>query len=178
MSRPSLLTLVREDVATALARDPAARSRAEVALTYPGVHALVAHRLAHRLWPRHRLLARLVQAGSRVLTGTDIHPAAELGRRVFIDHAIGLVVGETTRIGDDVTVFHGVTLGGRGSGPGRRHPVVGDRVLLGAGATVLGAITVGSDARVGAGSVVLDDVPAGATVVGSPARVVRRSDPA
>ncbi len=168
-----MLERLAEDLTAALERDPAARTRLEVALTYPGVHALWAHRVAHCLHPRHPLLARVVAAASRVLTGVDIHPAATFGRRVFIDHAVGVVIGETAVVGDDVTIFHGVTLGGLGHTPGRRHPAVGDRVLIGAGATLLGPITVGDDARVGANSVVLGDVPPGATVVGSPARVVR-----
>jgi serine O-acetyltransferase len=168
-----MLDRLVEDLSAALERDPAARTRLEVALTYPGVHALWAHRVAHCLHPRHPLLARVVAAAARALTGVDIHPAAEIGRRVFIDHAVGVVIGETAVVGDDVTLFHGVTLGGLGHTSGRRHPVVGARVLIGAGATLLGPITVGDDARVGANSVVLEDVPAGATVVGSPARVVR-----
>ena len=168
-----MLARLTEDLTAALDRDPAARSRLEVALTYPGVHALWAHRVAHCLHPRRPLLARVVASAARVLTGVDIHPGASLGRRVFIDHAIGVVIGETAVVGDDVTLFHGVTLGGLGHTPGRRHPVVGDRVLIGAGATLLGPITVGDDARVGANSVVLTNVPPGATVVGSPARVVR-----
>lgn len=172
-----MLQLFAEDLSAALERDPAARSRLEVALTYPGVHALWAHRVAHGLHPRHPLLARVVAAAARVLTGVDIHPAAAIGRRVFIDHAVGVVIGETALVGDDVTLFHGVTLGGLGRTPGRRHPVVGERVLIGAGATLLGPITVGDDARIGANSVVLADVPAGATAVGSPARVVRTSPP-
>ncbi len=172
-----MLARLAEDLTAATERDPAARSRLEVALTYPGVHALWAHRFAHCLHPRHPLLARIVSSAARVLTGVDIHPAASLGRRVFIDHAVGVVIGETAVIGDDATLFHGVTLGGLGHTPGRRHPVVGDRVLIGAGATLLGPIIVGDDARVGANSVVLADVPAGATVVGSPARVVRSAPP-
>ncbi|HET8989644.1 MAG TPA: serine O-acetyltransferase [Acidimicrobiales bacterium] len=172
-----MLRRLDEDLTAALERDPAARSRLEVALTYPGVHALWAHRVAHTLHPRHPLLARVLAAVARVLTGVDIHPAAEIGRRVFIDHAVGVVIGETAVVGDDATLFHGVTLGGLGRTAGRRHPVVGARVLIGAGATLLGPITVGDDALIGANSVVLADVPAGATAVGSPARVVRTAPP-
>ncbi|TNM69357.1 serine O-acetyltransferase [Streptomyces sp. NP160] len=171
---------VREDVDAVLLRDPAAHSRLEVVLTSPGLHALWAHRVAHALWRRGgsgRLPARLLAHWARRRTGVEVHPAARLGRRIVIDHGMGVVVGETAVVGDDVLLYHGTTLGGRVSGlqgeqQGRRHPTVGDRVVLGAGATVLGAVRVGHDARVGAGAVVLVDVPDGATAVGVPARVL------
>ncbi|MEH3076613.1 MAG: DapH/DapD/GlmU-related protein [Quadrisphaera sp.] len=171
---------VREDVDAVLLRDPAAHSRLEVVLTSPGLHALWAHRAAHALWrrgPGGRLPARLLAHWARRRTGVEVHPAARLGRRIVIDHGMGVVIGETAVVGDDVLLYHGTTLGGRVSGlqgerQGRRHPTVGDRAVLGAGATVLGAVRVGDDARVGAGAVVLVDVPDGATAVGIPARVL------
>lgn len=168
---------VAEDIAVVLQRDPAARSRLEVLFAYPGLHAMWAHRTAHVLWGRGlRLPARVLATWARALTGVEIHPAATIGRRAFIDHGMGVVIGETAVIGDDVVLFHGVTLGGTRANPGRRHPKVGDGVVLGAGATVLGPVTVGSGARVGAGAVVLQDVPAGATAVGVPARVLTAED--
>lgn len=168
---------VAEDIAVVLQRDPAARSRLEVLFAYPGLHAMWAHRTAHVLWGRGlRLPARVLATWARALTGVEIHPAATIGRRAFIDHGMGVVIGETAVIGDDVVLFHGVTLGGTRANPGRRHPKVGDDVVLGAGATVLGPVTVGSGARVGAGAVVLQDVPAGATAVGVPARVLTAED--
>lgn len=165
-----------EDADVALTRDPAARTRLEVLLTYPGVHALWAHRVAHRWWQRGALLAaRLLAAWARRRTGIEIHPGAQVGRRVFIDHGMGVVVGETAVIGDDVTLFHGVTLGGTRTQAGRRHPQVGNRVTIGAGATVLGPIAIGDDARIGAGAVVLSDVAGGTTAVGIPARAIGES---
>lgn len=163
----------REQIACVMARDPAVRSAWEVLWCYPGVHALWLHRGAHALY-RSRLyfLARLVSSWSRLLTGIDIHPGAVIGPRVFIDHGTGVVIGETAVVGADVTMYQGVTLGGTGKEHGKRHPTVGDRVLLSAGAIVLGNITIGDDARVGAGTVLLRSVPAGATVVGVPGRVV------
>lgn len=173
---PSLRALFAEDARTALLKDPAARTSLEVVLTYPGVHALWAHRVANRMWRRGWLLpARILAAVARRHTGIEIHPAASIGRRLFIDHGMGVVVGETAVIGDDVTVFHGVTLGGTRAYAGRRHPHVGDRVVVGAGATVLGPIVVGDDARIGAGAVVLADVPARTTAVGVPARTIQSS---
>ena len=169
----SLRTLFAEDLRTALHKDPAARTRFEVGLTYPGVHALWAHRVANRLWRRGVLLAaRILAAWTRRHTGIEIHPAASIGRRVFIDHGMGVVIGETAVVGDDVTLFHAVTLGGTRAQAGRRHPHVGDRVVIGAGATVLGPIIIGDDARIGAGAVVLSDVPARTTAVGVPARTI------
>ncbi|NBO45900.1 MAG: serine O-acetyltransferase [Actinobacteria bacterium] len=171
--QPRLLTLLGEDVDVVLRKDPAARSRAEVALTYAGVHAVWLHRVAHRMWRRGWLLpARALAAWSRRHTGVEIHPAAVIGRRIFIDHGMGVVIGETALVGDDVTMFHGVSLGGTRAVSGRRHPHVGDRVVIGAGATVLGPIVIGDDSRIGAGAVVLADVPARTTAVGVPARII------
>jgi serine O-acetyltransferase len=170
--------VLREDLETARRRDPAARSKVEVALTYPGVHALWSHRVAHSLWIRGaRLPARVLSAGARVLTGVDIHPGAQLGRRLFIDHATGVVIGETAEVGEDVVIFHGVTLGGVSMSPGKRHPTVGSHVLLGAGAKVLGPVIVGDDAKIGANAVVTKDVPAGSVALGVPARVRPTSRP-
>ncbi|MFC7177655.1 serine O-acetyltransferase EpsC [Halosegnis marinus] len=164
---------LRDDVRTALDTDPAATSTAE-ALLYPGLHAVWLHvYLCGPLWGRgHRLLARFLSQVVRFLTGVEIHPGATLGRRVFVDHGIGVVVGETAEVGDDVNMYHGVTLGGRSSERTKRHPTVESGVTLGANATLVGAITVGEGATVGAGAVVVDDVPAGATVAGNPARRV------
>jgi serine O-acetyltransferase len=164
-----------EGIEAVRARDPAARSRLEVILCYPGLHAVALHRLAHRLWGwRLRLLARVVSHLSRMLTGIEIHPAARIGRRLVIDHGDGVVIGETAEIGDDVLMYHQVTLGGTSLAGGKRHPTIGDKVILGAGAKVLGPIVVGEGARVGANAVVLSDVPPGQTVVGIPARPVDR----
>ncbi|MDR1442666.1 MAG: serine O-acetyltransferase [Bifidobacteriaceae bacterium] len=166
---------VRDDLATAQRLDPAARTKTEVALAYPGVHALWAHRLTHRMWeePSLRLPARLISQFTRFLTGVEIHPGAVLGQRLFIDHGMGVVIGETAEVGDDVLLFHGVTLGGRSMAKGKRHPTVGDRVTVGTGAKVLGPITIGDDARIGANSVVVHDVPAAGVVVGVPGKVQR-----
>lgn len=165
------LRLLREDLETARRRDPAANSLVEVALTYPGVHALWSHRVAHSLWIRgHRLPARILSSTARVMTGVDIHPGAELGRRLFIDHAIGVVIGQTAEVGEDVVLFHGVTLGGVSMTPGKRHPTVGSHVMIGAGAKVLGPISVGDGSKIGANSVVTHDVPEGAVAIGVPAR--------
>jgi serine O-acetyltransferase len=161
---------LREDVQAARHRDPAARTNLEVALTYPGLHAVWSYRVAHRLWRRgHRLAARMVSQLTRTLTGIEIHPGATIGRRLFIDHGAGVVVGETAEIGDDVTLYHGVTLGGTIWRHVKRHPTVGDRVIIGAGATLLGPIRVGADSVVGAGAVVIRDAPAHSLVVGMPA---------
>lgn len=169
----SLGALLREDVDIVLKKDPAARSWLEVVLTYAGVHAIWLHRIAHRMWRRGwRLPARMIAAWARRHTGVEIHPAAVVGRRLFIDHGMGVVIGETALVGDDVTLFHGVTLGGTRAVLGRRHPHIGDRVVVGAGATVLGPIAIGDDARIGAGAVVLANVPARTTAVGVPARAV------
>lgn len=169
---PTLIQLCKEDLAAAINSDPAARNALEVALTYPGVHAVWAYRLAHLLFKKNfKLLARIVSSISRSYTGVDIHPGARLGRRLFIDHANGVVIGETTKIGTDCVLFHQVTLGGVSMSKGKRHPTLGDRVMVGAGAKVLGPIHVGSDARIAANAVVVRDVPAGCSAIGVPARV-------
>ncbi|MBS97183.1 MAG: serine O-acetyltransferase [Oceanospirillaceae bacterium] len=168
-----LLAAWREDVRCVFQRDPAARNWIEVLTTYPGVHAVLMHRLAHKLWRANwRFAARLIAYLMRLVTNVDIHPGAKIGARLFIDHGAGVVIGETAIVGDDVTLYHGVTLGGTSWNKGRRHPTLGDRVLVGAGAKVLGPITIASDARVGANSVVVQDVPEGGTVVGIPGRIV------
>ena len=177
LPEPGLFALLKEDVACVFQRDPAARSRFEVITTYPGVHAILLQRLAHRLWQAGlRYPARLLSWLARLLTNIDIHPGARLGRRFFIDHGAGVVIGETAEIGDDVTLYHGVTLGGTTWNKGKRHPTLGDGVVIGAGAKILGAITLGKGVRVGANSVVVKDVPADRTVVGIPGRVVLRQD--
>ena len=160
-----------EDIGCVFGRDPAVRSRIEVFFCYPGFHALLFYHVAHWLWESgFRLLGRFVSHVGRMVTGIEIHPGARIGRRFFIDHGMGVVIGETSVIGDDVTLYHHVTLGGVTWSPGKRHPTVGDGVVVGAGAQVLGPITVGRDARIGANAVVLKDVPPGATMVGIPAR--------
>jgi len=169
---------LRESVRTYRERDPAARSGIEVLLCYPGLHAQMWHRLAHPLWKAgFKLPARLVAHFSRFLTGVEIHPAARLGRRLVIDHGMGVVIGETAEIGDDVYIYHQVTLGGTSSLTGKRHPTVGNNVIIGAGAKVLGDILIGEGARIGANAVVTQPVTAGTTVVGVPARPVDRSRP-
>jgi serine O-acetyltransferase len=172
---PHLLSHIREDIATVLDRDPAARSRLEVFLCYSGLHAVWFHRVNHWLW-NHRffLMARLLSQVSRFLTGTEIHPGARLGRRLFIDHALSVVIGETAIVGDDVTLYQGVTLGGTGKEHGKRHPTLLDNVVVGSGAKILGNITVGSNCRIGAGSVVLRNVPDDSTVVGVPGHIIFR----
>lgn len=168
---------LREDVAAVLEKDPAARSRLEVLLCYPGVHALAMHRMAHLLWGAGlHTLARFVSQCARLLTGIEIHPGAAIGRRVFIDHGMGVVIGETTEIGDDVMVYHGVTLGGRSLAKGKRHPTIGNRVTVGAGAKVLGPLTIGDDSAIGANAVVTHDVPAESIATGIPAVVRHRSE--
>jgi serine O-acetyltransferase len=165
---------IRDDVRSVFDRDPAARNTLEVLLTYPGLHAVWAHRVAHRLWQwRIRLLARLLAQFTRWLTGIEIHPGAKLGDRFFIDHGMGVVIGETAEIGNDCTIYHGVTLGGTTWSKGKRHPTLGRNVVVGTGAKILGPITIGDNARVGSNSVVVKDVPPGATVVGIPGRVVK-----
>jgi serine O-acetyltransferase len=172
---------IRQHLDSVIARDPAARSRVEVLLTYPGVHILFFHRPAHWLW-RHgqRLLGRVVSQFGRGLTGIEIHPGASIGRRLFIDHGMGVVIGETAEIGDDVTLYHGVTLGGVAPSVNaaaqvdrKRHPTIANGAIIGAGAQVLGPITIGAHARVGANAVVVQDVPAGVAVVGIPAKAVQ-----
>ncbi|CAM3842064.1 serine O-acetyltransferase [Parendozoicomonas haliclonae] len=166
---------IREDVRSVLDRDPAARNTFEVLTNYPGVHALLMHRLAHALWCRDwKWVARIISSFSRWFTGIEIHPGATIGRRFFIDHGMGVVIGETAEIGDDVTLYQGVTLGGTSLNGGKRHPTLEDGVVCGAGAKVLGPFTVGKEAKVGSNAVVVKPVPAGATVVGIPGRIVRR----
>jgi len=177
-----MFSRLREDIRCVFDRDPAARTACEVLATYPGIHAVIAHRLAHRLWGwRLPFLARVVANIARLLTGIEIHPAARIGRRFFIDHGMGVVIGETAVIGDDCTLYHGVTLGGTSWQKGKRHPTLGRDVVVGAGAKVLGPIEVGDGARIGSNAVVVRSVPAGATVVGVPGRLVERkpeSEPA
>lgn len=173
-SSKNLFAIIREDIACVAQRDPAARSTLEVVLLYPGVHALIWHRIAHRLWSGgHKFAARALSWFARLVTNIDIHPGATIGERFFIDHGACVVIGETAVIGHDVTMYHGVTLGGTSWSAGKRHPTVEDGVLIGAGAKILGPITVGPRARIGANSVVIEDVPPEMTVVGIPGRVVR-----
>ena len=168
---------IRADIRSVFDRDPAARNSLEVLLTYPGLHALLMHRLAHWCW-RHgmKLLARLISTFSRWATGIEIHPGARIGRRFFIDHGMGVVIGETAEVGDDVTLYHSVTLGGTSWNKGKRHPTLEDGVVVGAGAKVLGPIRIGKGARIGSNSVVTKEVPAGATVVGIPGRVIAKAN--
>ena len=168
---------IREDIRVVFDRDPAARTRWEVLTCYPGLHALVWHRVVHRVWRANfRWLARWLAHCGRFATGIEIHPGATIGRRVFIDHGMGVVVGETAEIGDDTTLYHGVTLGGTSWNKGKRHPTLGRGVVIGAGAKVLGPIRVGDNAKIGSNAVVVRDVPAGATAVGIPARIVTSDD--
>jgi serine O-acetyltransferase len=165
---------LREHIQTIKREDPAAKSSLEILLCYPGLHAVLSHRVSHWLYGRKLYVtARLVSHISRLLTGIEIHPGAKIGKRLFIDHGFGVVIGETAEIGDDVLLYQGVTLGGTGGERGKRHPTIGNRVVIGAGAAVLGNIELGDDVKVGAGSVVVHAVPAGATVVGIPGKVVR-----
>jgi serine O-acetyltransferase len=171
---PGFWRLIGEDLSCVRARDPAARNTLETLLTYPGVHAIIWHRFAHNLWMRGiRFPGRFISWFARLVSNVDIHPGATIGRRFFIDHGAGVVIGETAVVGDDVTLYHGVTLGGVSWKPGKRHPTLEDGVLVGAGAKILGPITVGRGARIGANSVVIEDVPPGVTVVGIPGRIVR-----
>ena len=173
-----MLHKFREDLQTVFAKDPAAKSTLEVLVCYPGLHAIWLHRLAHYLWKRkHHLLGRLVSHASRRWTGVEIHPGAIIGRRFFIDHGMGIVIGETTEIGDDVLMYKGCVLGGTSSERVKRHPTINDGVVIGSNAVILGPITVGANARVGSGAVVVKSVPANSTVVGVPGRVVRRDYP-
>lgn len=169
---------IAEDIRTAFREDPAARNVMEVILCYPGLHAIWMHRIAHFFW-RHgwKNLGRLISHISRFLTGIEIHPGAKIGRRFFIDHGMGVVIGETTEIGDDVLMYQGAVLGGTTREKKKRHPTIGNRVIIGADAVVLGAIEIGDGARVGSGSVVVKSVPAGATVVGVPGRIVEAKEP-
>src|SRR5580704_16243977 len=169
-----MFSVIREQFDTIFREDPAARSRLEIILCYPGFHAILLHRLAHRLYQANiPTLPRFVSQFNRLLTGIEIHPGAKIGRRCFIDHGMGVVIGETTEIGDDVLLYQGVTLGGTGKEKGKRHPTIGDNVVIGTGAKILGNITIGSHTKIGAGSVVVHSVPDNSTVVGVPGRVVR-----
>lgn len=170
----SLWQQLKSDVACVFERDPAARSTFEVLTTYPGVHAIIMHRFANRLWHSNwRYFARFISFLSRIITNIDIHPGATIGQRFFIDHGAGVVIGETAEVGNDVTLYHGVTLGGTSWNKGKRHPTLGDGVMVGAGAKILGPITLHDRVRVGANSVVIEDVGDGCTVVGIPGKVVQ-----
>lgn len=173
-----LLSTLREDLDNARSHDPAARGDLENALVYSGLHAIWSYRLAHRLWARPPLrgLARVLSQATRFLTGIEIHPGATIGRRFFIDHGMGVVIGETTEIGDDVMLYHGVTLGGRSLEHGKRHPTIGNRVTVGAGAKVLGPLIIGDDSAIGANAVVTHDVPADSLATGIPAVVRHRTE--
>jgi serine O-acetyltransferase len=171
-----MLTAIRQDIRAAKQRDPAAPTTLQVIFAYPGVHAIWGHRVNHWLWNhRARLAARAFAELTRILTGVEIHPGAVLGTGLFIDHATGVVIGETAEVGDDVTIYQGVTLGGTSSDPGKRHPTIGDRVIIGAGAKILGPIKIGEDSRIGANAVVVKEVPSSAVVVGVPGQVISRT---
>ena len=174
----TLFATLREDLDNARSHDPAGRGDFENALVYSGLHAIWSHRLAHRLWdrPAWRVPARVLAQATRFLTGIEIHPGATIGRRFFIDHGMGVVIGETTEIGDDVMLYHGVTLGGRSLNKGKRHPTIGNRVTVGAGAKVLGPILIGEDSAIGANAVVTHDVPADSIATGIPAIVRPRTE--
>jgi len=168
-----MLKQIKEDVQVALEKDPSSRNFWEVLFCYPGVHALIAHRIAHRLWNHgFKFSGRALSFFFRWFTGIEIHPAAKIGRRFFIDHGMGVVIGETSEIGDNVFIYHGVTLGGLSMKKGKRHPTLGENVVIGAGAQVLGPIMIGRNTKIGSGSVVLQDVPEYSTVIGVPGRVV------
>ncbi|AMA74474.1 MULTISPECIES: serine O-acetyltransferase [Aneurinibacillus] len=168
-----MLKTLREDIRAVMERDPAARSALEVLLTYSGLHAIWFYRLSHRLWKRKfYTLARVISQFARFLTGIEIHPGAKIGKGLFIDHGMGVVIGETCEIGDNVTLYQGVTLGGTGKEKGKRHPTIGNNVLIASGAKVLGSMKIGDNSKIGAGSVVLQEVPPNSTVVGIPGRIV------
>jgi serine O-acetyltransferase len=170
-----MLEAFRDDIRAAKERDPAVPSTLQVVFAYPGVHAIWGHLVSHWLWERGaKVAARSLGEITRILTGVDIHPGAILGTGLFIDHATGVVIGETAEVGDDVTIYHGVTLGGTGADTGKRHPTIGDRVIIGAGAKILGAIKVGDDSRIGANAVVVKDVPSSSVVVGVPGQAISR----
>lgn len=172
----ALFSRVREDIRMARKNDPAARSSAEVFFAYSGLHAVWGHRIAHWIWQRRLYtLARVCSQLVRFLTGIEIHPGATIGRRLFIDHGMGVVIGETAVVGDDVRIYHGVTLGGTSSRRERRHPAIGDRVMIGAGASVLGSVTIGSDSVIGANAVVVTDAPPNSSLTGIPARARPRT---
>ncbi len=173
-----MFTTLYHDIQSVLERDPAARNALEIVLCYPGLHALWGHHLAHALWLRNfKTTARLVSQLTRAFTGIEIHPGAAIGPGFFIDHGMGVVIGETAEVGPNVTLYHGVTLGGVSSHKGKRHPTLGENVVVGAGAKVLGAITIGENSRIGANAVVVKDVPPNSVVVGVPGQIVRRSKP-
>ena len=173
-----MFTTIRNDIQSVFARDPAARNWLEILLCYPGLHAIWGHRLSHWLWTHgFKLVARWVSHVVRALTGIEIHPGATIGPRFFIDHGMGVVIGETAEVGAEVTLYHGVTLGGTSLAKGKRHPTLHDRVVVGAGAKILGAITIGEDSRIGANAVVVKSVPPNSVVVGVPGQVVKRSKP-
>ncbi len=173
----NIIRLIKDDFMMIFERDPAARSKLEIIFCYPGLHALVFHRVAHSLWKHHLMFfARVLAHFSRWVTGIEIHPGATIGKRFFIDHGMGVVIGETTEIKDDVTIYQGVTLGGTSWTKGKRHPTVEDRVVIGAGAILLGPIRIGHDSRIGSSSVVIHDVPSLSTVVGIPGKVVHRRE--
>ena len=173
-----MLAAIRQDIRAAKERDPAEPTTLQVIIAYPGVHAIWGHRISHWLWNRGaKVAARAVGELTRILTGVEIHPGAILGTGLFIDHATGVVIRETAEVGDDVTIFHGVTLGGTGRDTGKRHPTIGDRVIIGAGAKVLGPIKVGDDSRIGANSVVVKEVPSSSVVVGVPGQIISRAKP-
>jgi len=168
-----MIRQIKEDIDIAIKKDPAARNVLEVLLLYPGVHALIAYRLANGMWKNgFKFIGRMISYFARWLTGIEIHPAAQIGKRFFIDHGMGVVIGETSVVGDDVFVYQGVTLGGLSTKKGKRHPTIGDNVVLGAGAQVLGPVKIGDNSKVGSGSVVLQNVPEYSTVIGVPGRVV------
>lgn len=173
-----LFRTIKDDFAMVFERDPAARSKVEIALCYPGLHALIFHRIAHVLWNhRLKLFGRILSHFSRWVTGIEIHPGAKIGRRFFIDHGMGVVIGETSELGDDVMLYQGVSLAGTSWSKGKRHPTLEDRVVVGAGAIILGPVTIGHDSRIGASSVVIHDAPSFSTVVGIPGKVVHRREP-
>ncbi|MBR5557865.1 MAG: serine O-acetyltransferase [Acinetobacter sp.] len=173
-----MLKQLKEDIQAVFARDPAARNTLEVLTTYPGIHALIMHRIAHELWKKEcKGSARLLSSFSRFTTGIEIHPGAKIGHRFFIDHGMGVVIGETAEIGDDVTLYHGVTLGGTTWNKGKRHPTLEDGVVVGAGAKILGPFTVGKNSKVGSNAVVTKEVPANTTAVGNPARFITKDKP-
>jgi serine O-acetyltransferase len=173
-----MLAAIRQDIRAAKDRDPARPSSLQIIVAYPGVHAIWGHRISHWLWNRGaKVAARAFGELTRILTGVEIHPGAILGTGLFIDHATGVVIGETAEIGDDVTIYHGVTLGGTSTDPGKRHPTIGDRVIIGAGAKILGPIKIGDDSRIGANSVVVKEVPSSSVVVGVPGQIISRAKP-
>ncbi len=174
--QPNFFASLRYDLNSALERDPAARTKFEIMLLYPGLHAIWVHRITHWLWMKDfKLVARWLSQLARGITGIEIHPGANIGQGLFIDHGMGVVIGETAIVGNDVTLYHGVTLGGTSLNKGKRHPTIGDRVTIGAGAKVLGNITIGADSRIGANAVVVKSVPENSVVVGVPGQIIKRT---